>query len=242
MEAAGFSDSFLRGRRLLIVSPHPDDETLGCGGLIAKAKANGASVYVMVISAPRVLKHYHNNQAEVSGSTRRRELSRAMTVLGVDQYCVGFETDDVHMRLDAMAQLDLVKFIEHDSELSIDRVRPDILCFPAASYNQDHRAVFTAVIAACRPHLAKNKAFVPVVLAYDQPQLSWNDAPFHPNTYVDITGFLSAKLAAYACYESQVQPEPHHASLENLERLARLRGSEVSVEAAEAFHCHRLLV
>jgi hypothetical protein len=37
-----------------------------------------------------------------------------------------------------------------------------------------------------------------------------------------------------------LRPSPHHASLENVERLARLRGTEISVEAAEAFHCHRV--
>jgi hypothetical protein len=106
-------------------------------------------------------------------------------------------------------------------------------------YGQSYEAVFKAVFAACRPHLPTDKAFARLVLAYDQPQLTWNHTPFHPNFYVDISDFLERKLAAYACHRSQVRPDPHHASLENVERLARLRGSEVSVRAAEAFYCHR---
>ena len=54
--------------------------------------------------------------------------------------------------------------------------------------------------------------------------------------------YLDRKLAAYRCHASQVRPEPHHASVENVERLARLRGSEVSVPAAEPFECHRFLL
>ena len=78
-----------------------------------------------------------------------------------------------------------------------------------------------------------------IVLTYDQPQLGWRAEPFQPNFYVDISDFLDIKLKAHSCHRSQLRPDPHHASLENLERLARLRGSEISVTAAEAFHCHR---
>jgi LmbE family N-acetylglucosaminyl deacetylase len=81
-----------------------------------------------------------------------------------------------------------------------------------------------------------------MVLAYDQPQLAWGRRQFLPNVYVDISGFLDAKLTAYRCYKSQLRAEPHHASVENVERLARLRGSEVAVEAAEAFECLRMVI
>jgi LmbE family N-acetylglucosaminyl deacetylase len=36
--------------RILIVAPHPDDETLGCGGLIQQAERNGAQVYVVLMT------------------------------------------------------------------------------------------------------------------------------------------------------------------------------------------------
>ena len=40
----------------------------------------------------------------------------------------------------------------------------------------------------------------------------------------------------------QLKPSPHHASLESVEYLARVRGREISVEAAEAFMCHRFVI
>lgn len=43
-------DTLTGGRPLLVIAPHPDDESLGCGGLIAAAKAAGQSVHVLVIS------------------------------------------------------------------------------------------------------------------------------------------------------------------------------------------------
>jgi LmbE family N-acetylglucosaminyl deacetylase len=235
-------ESLLAERRILIIAPHPDDETFGCGGLIARAKSLGSRIHVLVISAPNHLRHFNSAHPEVSGETRIEEFTKAMAVLGVDDHCVAFQSDSAHMRLDVMPQIELIRLIETESPLSIESTRPDIICIPARSYNQDHRAVFDAALSACRPHLPGDKAFVPVVLAYDQPQLSWYPDRFAPNLYVDIADHLATKLAAYECYRSQIRPEPHHASIANVERLARLRGSEVSIAAAEAFHCHRLVV
>jgi LmbE family N-acetylglucosaminyl deacetylase len=123
----------------------------------------------------------------------------------------------------------------------MDKIEPTVLILPEVSYNQDHEALFKAGFTACRPHLPSSKPFVQVVLSCDTPQLGWNVDGFQPNFYVDITPHLEAKLRAHACHRSQLRPEPHHASLQNLERLARLRGAEVSVEAAEAYRCYRFM-
>jgi LmbE family N-acetylglucosaminyl deacetylase len=42
---------FYRGQKIMILSPHPDDETLCCGGLIQKAHAAGAEVYVSFLTS-----------------------------------------------------------------------------------------------------------------------------------------------------------------------------------------------
>jgi N-acetylglucosamine malate deacetylase 1 len=236
-----FSDSLFNDSRLLVITPHADDETFGCAGTMAKAKALGAEVYVMVVSVAN-LDHYSAEYAHVSGDRRASEFQQAMEVLGVDGTDVLYTDDYTHLRVDAVPRRDLVGRIERESPLAIDRLKPDILLFPAVSYNQDHEAVYKAVYAACRPHLPSDKPFVRLVLSYDQPQLGWNHTPFHPNFYVDISDYLEKKLAAYRCHASQIRPEPHHASVENVERLARLRGSEVSITAAEAFECHRFVV
>lgn len=236
-----FADAIFRDSTVLVIAPHADDETFGCGGTMAKAKALGAKVYVMVVSVAN-LEHYSTEFSLVSGSRRFAEFRAAMEVLGVDGTDVLYTDDHTHMRVDAVPRRDLVSLIERDSPLAIDRLKPDVLLFPAISYNQDHEAVYKAVYAACRPHLPSDKAFVRMVLSYDQPQLGWNHTRFHPTLHVDISDYLQQKLDAYRCHVSQIRPEPHHASVENVERLARLRGSEVSVTAAEAFECHRLVI
>ena len=56
---------------------------------------------------------------------------------------------------------------------------------------------------------------------------------------MDITSFLNDKLAALDMYESQRRASIHHSSVQNVEYIARVRGREVSVDAAEGYMCFR---
>jgi LmbE family N-acetylglucosaminyl deacetylase len=58
---------------------------------------------------------------------------------------------------------------------------------------------------------------------------------FVPTVYVNITDHLEEKLAAMACFKSQLQQAPYPRSLEALENLAKMRGNIVGLEAVEAF-------
>jgi N-acetylglucosamine malate deacetylase 1 len=233
---------FWAGQRLLVVVPHADDEAYGCAGMMAKVKASGGQVFVIVASVGD-LEHYNGSPRPlVSAETRAAELGASMRLLGVDGYEILFSDGHTHLRLDSMPQRDLIALLERDAEHAIDKIRPTALVLPAASYNQDHTALFTAGFAACRPHLRSHKPFIDLVLACDAVQLGWRSAPFQPNFYVDISEYLGAKLDALSCHKSQMRPAPDAGSLANVERLARLRGAEIGVEAAEAFECHRLVL
>lgn len=234
-------NDFWSTQRVLVLAPHPDDEAFGCAGTIARVKAAGGAVFVIVGSVGD-LQQYAEGSPMITAGERSDELDRAMQILGVDGYEILFTDTERHMRLDALPQRDLVGLIERDSQYAIDRVRPTVLILPAPTYNQDHEAMFKAGFAACRPHLPRHKAFVNLVLSCECPQLRWSPAPAHPTFYVDISEYLSVKLDALACHVSQLRPEPHHACLKNVERLARVRGAEIAVDAAEAFVCHRMVL
>ena len=229
----------------LVIAPHPDDEAFGCSGTIARLKAEGSKVYVIAVSAAD-LKHYNAGEnAFVSGKTRNEEFENSMKTLGVDDYELLFNDSKVHLKLDAMPIKDLISLFENGARLAIDKVKPSMIILPAISYNQDHEIVFRAGFTACRPSDPKVKPFQKIVLTCEYPALSWSlqYERFHANFYVDISGpYLQKKLASLGCYKSQVRSGVHHCSLENVEWLAKVRGREVSVDAAEAFMCHRFLV
>ncbi len=242
-EPVYMSDSFLATQRLLVISPHADDESFGCAGTMAKIKKLGGEVYVLVMSVGD-LKHYDGGSDIVSGCTRSEEFAKVAEFLGIDGYDIAFKDSKTHLRLDSIPQRDLISVIERDSTVALDRIKPTIVALPAISYNQDHVATFTAGFTACRPHDPKVKSFPKIVLSYDNQTLFWNVDydKFHPSLYVDISDFLDTKLKALSLHKSQLRHSPHHCSIENMEYLARVRGHEISVQAAEAYVCHRFVL
>lgn len=238
-------ERFLAKQRVLVIAPHADDEVYGCGGTIAKLKDLGSEVYVIVVSVGDVM-HYgeNSNKQLVSGDTRYKEFTSAMRFLKVDDFEVIYRDTDTHLRLDMIPRKELINLFERECRLAIDKVKPSIIILPAVSYNQDHEAVFRAGFTACRPHLPEIKPFQKIVLSCDNPAISWSleREKFHPNFYVDISDYLETKLKAIKIHKSQLKPSIHHASVENIEALARVRGREISVEAAEAFMCHRFVI
>ena len=240
-----FTRDFLKRQRLLVVSPHADDETAGAGGLMARVKEAGGKVYVLVVSVGD-LDHFdpRHGKGHVRSGTRARELAAAMKVLRVDDWEIVFESNEIHLRLDTMPRRDLVDWIERKARLATEKTKPTMIVLPAPSFNQDHEAVFKAGITVCRPHLASMKSFQSLVLVADAPQLAWSGpSHFKPNFYVDIAGRpLALKLKAYACHRSQVRPSPHQAGADALRLLAQTRGREISLEAAEAFECLRFVL
>ncbi len=242
MESLADTD-YLAGQRMLILAPHADDEAFGCAGTIAKIKDAGGEVYVMVFSVGD-LDHYNAEYGHVSGSTRVQEFEKVVEFLRIDDYDIIFNDTQTHMRLDSIPRRDLIHIIEKKSRLALDRISPTIVALPAISYNQDHVAVFHAGFTACRAHDPGVKSFPATVLAYDNPTLSWNvdHEKFRPNFYVDISDYLQHKIKALALHKSQLRHSPHHLSIENMEYLARVRGHEISVVAAEGYMCYRFVL
>jgi len=233
-------DAFLAQQRLLVIAPHADDECFGCAGTMARIKRLAGEVFVMVCSVGD-LKHYDGTDAIVSGAQREQELAQVMEFLHVDDWDVLYRDPELHLRLDTVPLRDMVAKLERDSRLALDRIRPTMLAIPVSSYNQDHQAVFRAAFTAARPGVPKHKPFQRIVIGYDNTSLFWSleREKFHPNFYVDISDFLDVKLEALAMHRSQMRESIHHSSLENVEFIARVRGREISVDAAEAYMTFR---
>jgi N-acetylglucosamine malate deacetylase 1 len=239
-----FSDEFLATQRILVITPHADDETYGCAGTIARTKALGGEVFVVLASVADFA-HYGIGTGTASCSkmvtekTRLAEFSAVMRYLKVDDWDVLFTDADTHLALDTVARKELVGLLESRGRLAIDKLNPTMVMIPARSYNQDHEAVFLAGVTATRPGCPDpgEKYTVPFVLSYDNTSLFWSgDAPgFQPNLFIDISEYLDVKIEALRMHTSQLRGPLYHGSPEGLELATRLRGREVSVEAAEGF-------
>jgi LmbE family N-acetylglucosaminyl deacetylase len=235
-------EDFLARQRVLVVTPHADDETYGCAGTIARIKSLGGEVYVVLVSVADLV-HYGPGGAAgaapnlVSHRTRLAEFESVMKLLDVDDWDVLFTDAQTHLALDAVPRKEIVRLLESAGRLSIDAVRPTMVLIPASSYNQDHEALYRACVTATRPGSAGGRYTVPFVLAYDNTALFWvpEQRRFHATVYVDVSCFLDVKIEAMRLHASQVREPLYHGSPESLELATRLRGREVGIEAAEGF-------
>lgn len=212
---------------ILVVGAHPDDETLGAGGLVARSVAEGREVAWLTFSGPTTSR---GDDPDVAAG----EWAEAGRRLGVtDLTQVGLADN----RFDEVALLDLVTEVE----AVIDRVRPTtVVTHHAGDVNVDHRLVAEAVLAATRPVPGHP---VRTVLAFEVPSSTeWGFGairPFIPNLFVDISGVVDRKLDALGAYASELRTAPHPRSVEVVQALATVRGSAIGVAAAEAFQLVR---
>jgi N-acetylglucosamine malate deacetylase 1 len=224
--------------RVLVISPHADDEVLGCGGMMAALSAAGASVHVLYLAVDGM--HHFGLTSPTTYAGRLSEIDRVAEILGFG-YDIAFGDQDLTERLDTLPRRDMVDLFQ---DAMNDR-RPDLLLLPSfADYDQDHRAVFDAGFAAARPIAQQfGKWLVPHVFLYEMSKIQWAAEPLPRSTaYFDISSHLSHKLEALRAYKSQYRPVPHIRSEESVTALAVLRGAEMGVHHAEAFGVLRTIV
>lgn len=232
----------LKGQKLLIVAPHPDDEIIGCGGLIAKIKEAGGKVYVLFLTVGDT-KDFSGNGFS-SKSERISEIEAVAKFMRFDDYHVAYGHNRHHLRLDMESQLELITMIERKSPISIEKLKPTIVMFPAANnYNQDHRAAAQAAFAACRPASRQYKHQPDMVFSYEVAADQWNlEKLFSPNFFATLSSRqLQRKISALRLYPSQLRQRGNPRSPKALQGLAAVRGAQSGTSLAEAFLCHRLV-
>jgi LmbE family N-acetylglucosaminyl deacetylase len=198
--------------RVLAVGAHPDDIELGCGATLAVHRARGDDVTLLVLTEGEL--------GAGPGIERVREQQDAAARLGAALVWGG--QADGHVD-EGRPTVEVIESVLRD-------VRPGVVYTHARSdTHQDHRATARATFAAARGHSG--------ILCYEGPTTEG----FAPDLYVDVDGFLDAKLDLTRAHLSQVLREGL-VDVAALEALARQRGFEGRVHHAEAFEIGRLVL
>jgi len=216
--------------KILVISPHPDDEVLGCGGTMAKHSINKDEVYLCIVT-----KGYEPDWSKEFMENMKEQIDESSKTLGVKEtYFLDYPT----AKLDTVSQK---KLNESFFEI-IEKIKPDILYFPhKGDLNKDHRIIFESVLVASRPINHKIKR----ILSYEVlSETEWGQQiePFIPNVYVDVSETFTKKIEAMNAYKSELKKYPHPRSIEIIEVLAKKRGSEVGLMLAESFKLIREIV
>lgn len=182
--------------RVLIVGAHPDDETFGMGGTLAKHIASGDEAYVLILTDGVTAR---NGNIEF----QHQAFLSAMQTYGVKSF------EQLHYKdqqLDAVPLLQIVR----DIEAVIREFQPDTVYTHARTdVGQDHRRALEAMLVAARPTAVKN------IISFPCPSSSfWGVEPFKPNKFVDVTDFADKRNSVIEnCYAHEAPESPHPRSL-----------------------------
>ncbi len=207
-----------RRKKVLIVSPHPDDETFHMGGTALKLKRQGYDIHLLVMSFGE--KSFHPvYKGEKLKKLRRDELMRVSMELGSKS--VRFAgLPDTRIRSD-----DAYRIIKE----AIRQIKPDRIYLPSnPDRHQDHLNTAQAGI------LAALQEDVREILCYD----SFSSAKTL-NYYEDISEFLDEKLRICSIFRTQIPKGIF--SLDTVRARALTRGMEINTHAAEGFKVVRFV-
>lgn len=230
---------FEEDTRILVVAAHPDDEVLGCGGTIVRARDLGIEVAILFlgegVSSRFDVADYGGDEFRAASAIRTKGAVAAMEELGVADFTFG---SNYCCQFDTVPLLSLVKLIER----KIAQFRPTVvLTHNPVEVNIDHSITYRSVEVACRPG---GLSSVRTILGYEIPcSGNWTfEKAFKPNYFVDVSKSWDRKIGAWKCYRGEERPFPFPRSVEGLETMAKYRGMQSGLELAEGFQIFRHIV
>lgn len=212
---------------ILVVAPHPDDESLGCGGTLLRHVDEGDSVHWLIVTTMTTSQGFSAERI----ATRNMEIDMvASTYRFAGVHRSGLPTT----RLDTLPMGDLVGLIGN----IFKDVRPDTVYLPYRNdAHSDHAVVFDATISCCKSfrHPSVKRVYAYETLSETEFGLRPDDPGFRPNLFIDIGDRLERKLQILNLYAGEMNSFPFPRSEECVRAQAALRGSKAGLRAAEAF-------
>lgn len=166
---------FDKSRPVLVLSPHPDDAELGCGGTIARLCADGFTVHIV-----------HMSLWELG-----EEAMASALKLGASCVWVSSTAEECRPKVREFPKV-RQQLLEHFVRLR-DTYNPGCIFTPATTdVHQDHQTVTEEAYRAFRHR---------TILGYYEP---WNTPKMEPSVFVTLSGeMVRRKLEALEQYQSQ---------------------------------------
>ena len=186
-EAIPYEALNLRAERLLVLAPHPDDEVIGCGGVVFQHLRDGRQVRVAVATdgveaAPTDDRETYRAKREEES---RRALNAPFDFFRFPDRALDAQFNDLGVRLREV----------------LDTFRPDLILVPSAiEIHPDHLA-----LSRCFCELIQRDPSLFADLAVARVAFYEVSQPLRPNVLVDITDVAAAKYDAIAAHSSQTE-------------------------------------
>ena len=211
--------------KILVIAPHPDDETLGCGGMLLRSKYNGDELHWLIITGinkedgwPDDLIHQRENEIN--------EVSLKYGFESVHNYSLATT------RLDVLPTKSLIDKIGG----TIKEINPNIIYLPHfQDAHSDHQITAKAVHSCLKWFRYPSIERALVYETISETDFSFYHEPFKPNYYCDISNYIDEKVSIMNLYKSEIDKFPFPRCEKTIRSLAYLRGSQSGFIAAESF-------
>ncbi len=208
---------------IVVVGPHPDDQELGMGGVIAKLAGQGHDVLLLDMT---------NGEPTPHGDpvTRAREAAKAAEILGVRRRLLDLPNRELVHSIETR-HLVAGAIREHQAEIVFTPCLPDA--------HPDHVAT-RRIVEDARFDAKLTKTDLPGEPIYPRWLIYYYCTHLRtiprPSFLMDITGYEQRKRDAVLAYETQfVIPEKNRGIIEWLDAGATYFGSRIRTKSAEPF-------
>lgn len=213
---------------ILVVAPHPDDETLGAGGTLLRAIQSGEDVHWLIVTEMRESFGFSARAIE----KRKSEIAAVSKAYG---FASTIELGLPATRLDTLPLNEIIDLIGS----AIRDIQPDTVYVPfPGDVHSDHRIVFDAATACTKSFRSPSvkKIVAMEIISETDFGIDPTRNAFRPNLFVDISGVLDEKIRIMYMFDSEMGDPPFPRSEQNIRALSSWRGSQAGVGAAEAFN------
>jgi LmbE family N-acetylglucosaminyl deacetylase len=214
----------VHARRALVISPHFDDDVLGCGGLIAQLAASGAQVRVLFLTDGSGGEEEVADRAAYA-ERRHEEAARALAILGVtDLVFADLPDGALASRVDEAAAAIGRALLAHAPDL--------LLAISPLEISADHRAAFAALHTVLTP--LRGDGALAAAAADLQILLYEANHPAFPDVLVDVSAEVDLIRRAIEAHASQLERHNYREMTLGLRSL-RTASLPPSVTAAEGY-------
>lgn len=220
-------------KTVVIISAHPDDETLGAGGTLLKHKFQGDDLFWIIGTKMKKSNEYSENKIFL----RNQEIEKVSKIYGFKRiYQLKFETKSLDSK-------SLTKLIPQISNI-FKEIKPNIIYnLFIKDAHSDHRILSKAVFSNTKSfrHPYIEKVLMYECISETEFATQINENLFSPNYFVDISNYIDQKIEIMKIYESELEDHPFPRSIINIKSLSIIRGAMINVNNAEAFQAVKII-
>lgn len=212
---------------ILVVAPHPDDETLGCGGTLLRHIEKGDSVHWLIVTSIHQKHGFKKEKVE----ERSGEIDKVSAKYDF------VHTHQLNFPTTMLDQIGVSKLVEGISQV-FNKIKPEVVYTPyKGDIHTDHHVVFNAVVSCTKwfRYTSVKKVLVYETLSETEFGMNPDDRGFRPNVFVNITPYLNKKIEIMSIFNSEIGEFPFPRSERAIRALAEYRGSSSGCKASEAF-------